>query len=471
MESSPAAHDTGTSASDAELRVLPKSRIAGWLSPVRRVLKLQATSGLLLMATTAIAMIAANSPWSGPFLHFWETPCVIAFGDYLLKKDLLHVINDGLMTIFFFVVGLEIKREVVSGELSDLRKATLPIVAAIGGMIVPATVFLLVGSVLSLPAEAVKGWTIPMATDIAFVVGLLSLFGNRVPIGLKILLLSLAIVDDLGAVILIAVLFTEHLALLSLGIGAGGVVLTFLMNRIGVRSVGLYVVVGAITWLAVLKSGVHPTIAGVVLGLMTPGKAWVPYDTLAAVLDRLRAELSRFTTQPPTADGHPQPVPHSKTLHDDLAEAEFATRESIAPLYRLEHLLHPWVAFLIMPLFALANAGVPLDLSQAFQPVAICVAVGLALGKPLGIFGLSYIAVMLRIAKLPEGVSWKLYLGGACLAGIGFTMSLFLGALALPEELIPSGKLGTLMGSAVSATLGMWLIAIMLPKAKTQPEA
>lgn len=445
-------------------RLLPVSQIAGWLSPVRRFLKLQATSGLLLVAATAFALIAANSPWSEQFLHIWETSCFIGFGDYFLKKDFLHVINDGLMTIFFFVVGLEIKREIVSGELSDLRKAALPIIAALGGMIVPALVFLGASQVFRVPPEAMKGWTIPMATDIAFVVGLLSLFGNRVPIGLKILLLSLAIVDDLGAVILIAVLFTEKLALVGLMVAAVGITLTFLMNRVGVRNVWLYVVVGGVTWLAVLKSGVHPTIAGVILGLMTPSKAWVPYDTLTAVLKRLTDELKKFQSDSDQESLKPgKPIPLHKTMHDDLAEAEFATRESIAPLYRLEHALHPWVAFLIMPLFALANAGVPLDFSKAFEPISLCVALGLAIGKPVGIFGLSFLAVLIGLARLPDGVNWKLYLGGACLAGIGFTMSLFLGALALPESFIAAGKLGTLMGSTLSAILGIVLISKALP--------
>lgn len=425
--------------------VLPKQAIRQWLSPINAFLFLQSTSGLLLLFVTAIALFLANTDFVPGFLEFWHLTCQIRIGDWKLEKDLLHVINDGLMAVFFFVVGLEIKREIVVGELRDPRTAALPVIAAIGGMLVPAVVFVACSRILDVPGEASRGWAIPMATDIAFVVGLLALFGNRIPLGLKILLLSLAIVDDLGAVLLIAFVFTESLSFELLGWALGGFVLTYGMNRAGVRAVPIYVVVGGLIWLAVLKAGVHPTVAGVLLGLMTPATAWVNRETLNGVLGQLREELDRLPDDP-------------TTLHDELAAVEFATRESVPPLYRLEHLLHPWVALAIMPVFALANAGVPIRMSAISDPLTQSVACGLLVGKPLGIGLFSFLAVKLGWARLPTGVNWSMLMGGGCLAGIGFTMSLFLTGLALPASHIDAGKLGTLMGSALSTILGMSIL-------------
>lgn len=425
--------------------VLPKQLIRQWFSPIESFLFLQSTSGLLLLVVTAIALFLANTDFVPGFLEFWHLTCQISIGDWKLEKDLLHVINDGLMAVFFFVVGLEIKREIVVGELRDPRTAALPVIAAIGGMLVPALVFIVCSLVLNVPEEASRGWAIPMATDIAFVVGLLALFGNRVPLGLKILLLSLAIVDDLGAVLMIAFVFTESLSFELLGWALGGFVLTYGMNRAGVRAVPIYVVVGGLIWLAVLKAGVHPTVAGVLLGLMTPASAWVKRETLNGVLGQLREELDRLPDDP-------------TTLHDELAAVEFATRESVPPLYRLEHLLHPWVALAIMPVFALANAGVPIQMSYMSDPVTQSIACGLLIGKPLGIGLFSFLAVKLGLARLPTGVNWTMLMGGGCLAGIGFTMSLFLTGLALPESSVDAGKLGTLMGSALSTILGMSIL-------------
>jgi NhaA family Na+:H+ antiporter len=425
--------------------VLPKQPIRQWLSPIESFLFLQSTSGLLLVVITAIALFLANTDFVPGFLKFWHLPCQVRIGDWKLEKDLLHVINDGLMAVFFFVVGLEIKREIVVGELRDPRTAALPVIAAIGGMLVPALVFVVCSLILNVPGEASRGWAIPMATDIAFVVGLLALFGNRVPLGLKILLLSLAIVDDLGAVLLIAFVFTESLSFELLGWALGGLLFIYGMNRAGVRAVPIYVVVGGLIWLAVLKAGVHPTVAGVLLGLMTPASAWVNRETLNGVLGQLREELDRLPDDP-------------TTLHDELAAVEFATRESVPPLYRLEHLLHPWVALAIMPVFALANAGVPIRMSYMSDPVTQSIACGLLVGKPLGIGLFSFAAVKLGLARLPTGVNWTMLMGGGWLAGIGFTMSLFLTGLALPDSHIDAGKLGTLLGSVLSTILGMSIL-------------
>lgn len=432
---------------DKELPI-PKARIERWLAPLQRFMHVEASSGIVLIVCTGVALALANSPWSAWFLALWHEPCRIGIGDWVLKKDLLHVVNDGLMAIFFFVVGLEIKRELVVGELRHPRQAALPIVAAIGGMVVPAGLFLLLASALQLGAESRRGWAVPMATDIAFVVGVLALFGPRIPSGLKVMLLSLAIVDDLGAVAIIAVVFTEHIAWIPLGLAAVGFGVIYGLNRVGVRSVGVYVLVGAAIWLAVLKSGVHPTVAGVMLGLFTPTRAWIGDRTLR---DVLRDLVQRLRELPQTST--------REELNATLHQARFAFRESVPPLTRMERNLHPWVAFVIMPVFALANAGVKVELSAATDPLAAAVAAGLLIGKPLGILGLSALAVRLRLAELPSGTNWTMLAAGGCLAGIGFTMAIFLATLSLPAGEIDAGKIGILGGSLLSAVIGAILLS------------
>jgi NhaA family Na+:H+ antiporter len=421
---------------------LPSRPVERLLEPVHRFLRVEAASGIVLLACTAVALAAANSRFADTFAAFWETPVVLAVGSFRIAGTIGHlVINDGLMTIFFFVAGLEIKRELVSGELADRRKARLPVVAALGGMVVPAAVYL----ALQWGEEGQRGWAIPMATDIAFVVGFLALFGSRVPMGLKTVLLALAIADDLGAVLIIALVFTADLAWGWLGAAGAGFAVTYLLNRVGVRSVRTYLVVGAFIWLAFLGSGVHPTVAGVLLGLLTPASAWVGDRTLAEVVAGLWQGELRLGGEPETRLARLEPL-------------RFAAREAVSPLNRLESNLHPWVAFGIMPLFALANAGVPLEPAALESPVARAVAAGLALGKPAGILLASVLAVRLGWTELPDGVSWRRFAGGACLAGIGFTMALFLNTLAFsgPSDagLEAAGKVGTLAGSVVSAAFG-----------------
>lgn len=432
---------------------LPVAPIDRWLGPLHKFLHVESASGVVLLACTVVALALANSPAAAWFEAIWKTPISFSFGPFELKdKDLGHlVINDGLMAIFFFVVGLEIKRELVLGELRDPRKAMLPVFAALGGMVAPALVYL----AFQYGQPGQRGWAIPMATDIAFVVGLLALFGPRVPIGLKILLLSLAIVDDLGAVLVIAFVFTEKLAIGWLVAAGVGLALMIVMRLSGVRNIAAYAVVGVFIWLAVLKVGIHPTVAGVAMGLLTPTAAWVSEPALRAVLN--------------------DALKHSAGLDDiarqrELERVEFAAREAISPLLRLENALHPWVAFGIMPLFALANAGVPLQLSGLADPVAFAVAAGLAVGKPVGILLFCAAAVGLGIARRPEGVTWPMLAAGACLAGIGFTMALFINALAFPPEEYPvraaAGKIGVLAGSVLSAVVGGALLLATLPKAK-----
>lgn len=434
--------------SDRRAPSIPTAPVDRWLAQVHRFLRVEAASGIVLFACAILALVLANSPLSAGFLAVWKLPCHIGVGDWILKKDLLHVINDGLMAIFFFVVGLEIKREIVAGELRDPRKAALPVVAALGGMLVPAAVFLVLSGALGFEAQTRRGWAVPMATDIAFVVGVLALFGRRVPFSLKIMLLSVAIVDDLGAVIVIALAFTDEIAWGALGVAAAGFGLTYGLNRVGVRSVPVYVLVGAGIWLAVLKSGVHPTVAGVALGLLTPASAWIGEKTLGEVVGNLLRRLRGGAA-----------LMQRDEFHEELHQVRTVAREAIAPLARLEHALHPWVAFVIMPLFALANAGVPIHASSASDPLAAVIAAGLLIGKPLGIVGFSGLAVRLRIAQLPSGVSWAMLLGGGCLTGIGFTMAIFLATLSLPSDDIEAGKLGILIGSSLSACAGAVLLA------------
>jgi NhaA family Na+:H+ antiporter len=418
--------------------------------PLARFLQVEAAGGLVLLACTVIALILANSPWSDGFTRLWQTRVGFTVGGFELYKPLLLWINDGLMTIFFFLVGLEIKREFAFGELRDPRKAMLPAFAALGGMVAPAAIYLS----LQWGQSGERGWGVPMATDIAFVVGFLALLGPRVPLGLKILLLTLAIMDDIGAVLVIAVAYTADLApwfLLPAALGFGLVVLC---NRMGVRPMFVYFVLGAGIWLAFLKSGIHPTVAGVVLGLLTPAYPWFTERSLMTVAEGVGQRLRR------DQEAHEEMEHHEEAV--DLLTA--TARETISPLDRLETALHPWVAFGIVPLFALANAGVAIDLSALGSPVALAVAFGLVVGKPLGIVVFSWAAVQIGLARLPQGMNWKVLIGAGCLAGIGFTMSLFIAGLALEGDLLAAGKIGTLTGSALSAGLGTALLLRFLAR-------
>jgi NhaA family Na+:H+ antiporter len=427
--------------------------VAQWLVPVKRFMHIEATSGVVLMLCTLIALVIANSSWSHAFEKFWHTHVAFEFGRLKIDGHLGHlIVNDILMTIFFFVVGLEVKREAVAGELRDPRKALLPIVGAIGGVVTPALIYL----ALQYGQEGQRGWAIPMATDIAFVVGILALFGSRIPFGLKIFLLTLAIVDDILAVLVIATVFTESIAWGYFFMALAGFALCALLNRIGVREIPIYVLVGVAIWVGFYKAGIHPTIAGVALGLMTPARAWIGNKTFLEVMADFWDRISDEHEHEHEHEHERKPVPVN------LEQLQFLARESHSPLHRLEMGLHPWVAYAIMPIFALANAGVVLDPVALTSGVSIAVAMGLVIGKPLGIFLFCFLAVKLGWTRLPKGVSWPIFLGGACLGGIGFTMALFLNALSFPVEEFPvlegAGKIGTLLGSAISAVLGTLLL-------------
>lgn len=440
-------------AHDDEVRdVLPRERIHRITEPLERFLHVEAAGGVVLLVCTLVALGLANSPLSADYLAIWKTPVGFSFGTFEMVHSLKHWINDGLMGIFFFVIGLEVKRELVLGELRDPRRAALPLAAAVGGMIFPAGVYLL----LQGGEPAARGWGIPMATDIAFVVGVVALLGSRIPPSLRVMLVSLAIVDDIGAILVIAIGYTDHLDLGALALGFAGIGVVVLLAWLGVRSVGVYVVLGGLVWFEFHESGVHATIAGVLLGLVTPARSWLQDTALAELAERAFGVLR--------GDG----VEESRR-RTVLRGVERAARESMTPLERIESTLHPWVGFVIMPIFALANACVPFELADFGDPVAVAVAAGLVIGKPLGIVVMSALAVWLGVARLPEGVPWSAVLGGGFLAGIGFTMALFIADLALVGEALDAAKVGILGASALAGVLGAALLMRMPAREENTP--
>jgi Na+:H+ antiporter, NhaA family len=424
---------------------LPNPPLQRITRPLARFLRIQSLGGIVLFLSAILALTIANSPFADAWRQFWHLHVSIEIGGLKIGGDLGHFfINDVLMTVFFFVVGLEIKREMVAGELRDPRKAALPVIAALGGMVVPAGIYLALMN--GRPGE--RGWGIPMATDIAFVVGMLTLFGPRVPLGLKVMLLSLAIADDIGAVMVIAVFYSAGLNITALLIAAAVLALIFVLRIGGGRSIPVYTVLGLGVWLALYKSGVHPTVAGVILGLMTPSATWVSRAALRLALTDLEAELRESGREEAGAD--------------DLRLLSFAAREAISPLERLELYLHPWVSFLIMPLFSLANAGVEIHPNAISDPIAIAVALGLFLGKPIGVVSFSWFAVRTGMARLPDRTNWNMMIGSGMLAGIGFTMSLFVANLGLAADQLAAGKVGTLAGSIASALAGALILGLAL---------
>jgi NhaA family Na+:H+ antiporter len=426
---------------------LPAEPIHRLIDPLIRFLHVETASGVVLLLFTIAALILANSPFSEEFQTFWKTPMGIAVGSFEMRHSLKHWINDGLMVIFFFVVGLEVKRELVLGELQELHTAILPIAAALGGMVAPAAVYLALQS--SKPGQ--RGWGIPMATDIAFVVGCLAVLGPRVPRSLRVLLLSLAIADDIGAILVIAIGYTSSINLLALAGAILGISLVILLTRIGTRSIPIYALIGVGIWLGFHESGVHATIAGVILGLLTPARPWVSKGSLARFNQGLGAFLQ----------GGSWEAAHERQAL--LQSVEQSARETMSPLERLETTLHPWVSFAIMPLFALANAGVPIRADAFTDSVTVAVIAGLVVGKPLGIALLSWLAVRSGLAQLPQGVSWGVVTAGGILAGIGFTMSLFIAGLALNDPILDAAKVGILAASILCAVLGTSLLLWLLP--------
>lgn len=426
--------------------VLPKVPVQKLTRAFNRFIHIESSSGVVLMICTILALVVANSPWQAHYAAFWEQTFTVGVDRFSLSYPIWYWVNDALMAIFFFVIGLEIKRELVAGELRNIKSVLLPAVCAVGGAVVPAIIFLFqVDS-----PELARGWAIPMATDIAFAVGVLSLFGARVPRGLKVFLLSLAIIDDMIAVLVIAIFYGSQISFVALGFALCGLGVIFMMNRLGVRSVGVYGVVGAVVWLATLKSGIHPTIAGVLLGLMTPLSRWIQDGQLSSLVTQIGQLLDR------RLDPEQEDPPH---VERDIALMSYAAKEAISPLHRLEGALHPWVAFGIMPLFALANAGVAIEIANIQASLSLAIMLGLVLGKPIGICLAALILTKLNWANLPAHTNWRMIIAVGFLAGIGFTMSLFIGGLSFDGVQLDVAKTGILFASLISALIGVVLLA------------
>src|SRR5919107_1542699 len=410
----------------------------------------QASGGILLIIATAVALIWANSPWVESYLALWHTKLSVGVGDFSITKDLTHWINDGLMAVFFFVVGLEIKREVLVGELSSARNAALPVAAALGGAVVPALIYFAINA----STEGSAGWGIPMATDIAFALGVLALLGERAPVALKVFVTALAIVDDIVAVLVIALSYTSEISWGALGVGAVFLAALIVANLLGVGRTLVYAVLGVGLWLCFLLSGVHATLAGVLLALTVPA---ISFINPGAFLERSRYVLDRFEQ----AGEKGENVLANEERQAALHALNHAAYKLEPPLHELEHTLHPWVVFAIMPLFALANAGVELGggIAEALTtPISIGIVAGLVLGKQLGITLFAWLAVRSGLSELPEGIGWRHIYGAGWLAGIGFTMSLFISDLAFSEDsLVETAKLGILCASLIAGVVG-WTI-------------
>ncbi len=436
---------------EAESWSRPRRPIDVIVRPFQEFAHGAASGGIVLLACTIVALVWANSPWRESYHDLWHSELTIAIGSFKLSSSLHHWINDGLMVIFFFVVGLEIKREVLAGELSSLRQAMLPIAAAVGGMMVPALIY----ASLNFGRPEINGWGIPMATDIAFALGVLALLGDAVPLPLKVFLTALAIVDDLGAVLVIAVFYTSDLNLTALLLGALVLGAMFLLNYLGVRSPLVYFFFGVGLWLCFLASGVHATIAGVLAAMAIPARTLIDEETYLKRVRFLVGQIEHHNAGQSPAEARSQ----TWTLASNLAHQSECL---LPPLHRLEHAWHPWQAFFIMPVFALANAGIEIGsgfLGTLAERAALGVILGLVIGKQVGVTLFSWLVVKMGWAALPAGVTWKQIYGAGWLAGIGFTMSLFIANLAFQdEEHLLMAKGGILVASLIAGVIGYVLL-------------
>lgn len=429
------------------------------LMPFQQFFKSKSTGGVILIISAIVALIWANSPWGASYVAVWETKFTIGYGELELSKPLLLWVNDGLMALFFFVVGLEIKREFMVGELSTRSQAVLPIFAAFGGMVVPAGIYALI----NIGGPATHGWGIPMATDIAFALGILALLGDRVPYQLKIFLTAVAIVDDIGAVMVIALFYTSEIAFGMLLIATGLLVIAFIGNRMGVRTPVFYALIGCLVWLAVLKSGVHSTVAGVLMAFAIPARTKCDAE---AFLYNARNVLKDYelSVRPGTS------VLTNDTMHSALLSMQHITSRAQTPLQRLEQALHPMVDYAIMPIFALANAGVVLggDIAAVFtSQVTLGTTFGLVLGKPLGIVLATWGLVKLS-GGWPGGMNIRHFIGAGLLGGIGFTMSLFIAALAFDDPALLNGAKTAILGASTLAGVAGYLVLRSLPSPSKQ---
>lgn len=434
---------------------IPKTFADKWIiDPVSQFISNSKVSGIILFASAALALILANSPWSEQFHHLWENKFSIGFNDKEVSKSLHHWINDGLMAIFFFVIGLELKREILVGELRNPKLAILPILAALAGMFVPALVYVLIAG-----DAAPEGWGVPMATDIAFALGVVYLLGDRVPSSLKVFLTAIAIVDDLGAVLVIAFFYTSEIDFDSLWRGLGFLVVLIAANLAGVRNTIFYGVVGiAGVWFAFLLSGVHATIAAVLAAFTIPASTKINETIVSAKVDELFAKFKKALPNGNALVTHEQ--------QHALEKLSYYTKNAIPPLQRLEHGMHPFVAFVVMPVFALSNAGVTFGeniLDSLVAPVTLAIALGLLLGKTLGIFGITWVVTKTGLVKLPEGINMTKIFAVSILAAIGFTMSLFIAGLAFEDpQTLMNAKLGVFIASVTASFIGYFILSKQL---------
>ena len=422
---------------------LPTGLIDRLTRPFAYFLRIEAAAGSVLLLFTLAALILSNSPYSHQFMNAWEIPIKIQIGSLDFGRSLKEWINDALMTLFFFLVALELKRELILGEINNPRVAALPIAAAVGGMLVPVGCYL----TLQFHQPGHSGWGTVMSTDTAFVIGCLALLGSRIPQSLRVFMLSVAVVDDIGAILIMAISYRSHIDWNAFALAAFCFAFVRGMALIGIRNIAIYFIVGSLIWLAIDASGIHATITGVILGLMTPTRRWVSDERLHAILDKVVAY--------PAGDHWSGDTEDRKAL----LLAETAARETLSPVERLEIMLHPWVGFAIMPLFAFANAGMPISFSNLWHPVTEAVFIGFVLGKPTGIFLFSWLAVRTGIAIRPPNLTWGMLAAGGFLAGIGFTMALFIANLAFSPSLINEAKVGILSASIASAMIGIGLLA------------
>ena len=434
-----------------------KTPIEILVRPFQEFAKLQSAGGLILIGCIVVALVWANSPWAASYFHLWHTSVTFGFAGSTLSEPLHFWINDGLMAVFFLLVGLEIKREMLVGELASWQRAALPIAAAVGGMLVPAGIYLLFNR--SGPGAA--GWAVPMATDIAFALGVLALLGNRVPASLRIFLAALAIADDIGAVLVIACFYTETISIVHLAVAGICFAGLIALNRAGARHPIWYALLGAALWLAFLKSGIHATVAGVLLAMTIPARQRIDSR---AFLERSEKILGEFQDADAAGERMLTSARKSAALHGLVRACERVE----SPMLRFEHALGPWVNYVIMPIFALANAGVSLQANARetlVGPVALGVICGLVIGKPIGITALSWLTTRLGFASLPPGVRWRQIFGVGALGGIGFTMSIFIANLAFgPTEILEAAKVAILAASLLSAVGG---VIILLKKSRT----
>ncbi len=430
----------------------PKAPFSIILEPFSRFFRIEASSAILLLVCTLAAVFWANSPWSSTYFELQNTDISLQFGPYSLSQPLLLWINDGLMAIFFFVVGLEIKREVLVGALSKPGQAVLPIGAAVGGMLLPAGLFWLFNA----EAESVHGWAIPMATDIAFALGVLTLLGDRVPVWIKVFLTATAIADDIGAILVIAIFYSHGFSVSWLMAGLAVWLLMYVANKLGIRHPLVYGLVGVVMWIAFLKSGIHSTIAGVCAAMAIPARSQI---RPAEFLPNGRNLLQRFEeASSPEISG----ILGNREQYAALVGLKLACKKAEPPLQYFQYTLHPWVAYVIVPIFALANAGITLGnivIAEVFHPVVLGIFSGLIVGKQVGIFGTAWLMVKFNLASIPVGVTWWQIYGVAWLGGIGFTMSIFITTLAFDSsELLVLSKLAILASSLLAGVIGYLIL-------------